>query len=96
MKVTVTNTGKINGATVAQVYLDYPTSAGEPATILRGFQKTSILSAGANVTLTFGLTQRDVSIYSVSAKGWAQVSGTFTVYAGASSRDHTLSAQFSL
>jgi len=90
-KVVVKNSGSRAGATVVQVYVDYPSSAGEPATILRGFQKVN-LASGASSTLSFGLTSRDVSIYNASSKGWSQVSGSYTIHVGSSSRDLPLSA----
>jgi len=90
-KVVVKNSGSRAGATVVQVYVDYPSSAGEPATILRGFQKVN-LASGASSTLSFGLTSRDVSIYNASSKGWSQVSGSYSIHLGSSSRDLRLSA----
>jgi beta-glucosidase len=94
-KVTVKNTGSKAGATVVQAYIDFPDAAGEPLTQLKGFKKVS-LNSGASTTVSFGLTSRDVSIYNTSSKNWSQVSGTFTIYASASSRDHKVNAKVTI
>ena len=39
VSVAVTNTGPIAGAEIAQLYLGFPESAGEPVQVLRGFEK---------------------------------------------------------
>jgi len=87
LSVIVKNSGSRVGHTVVQIYVDFPSSAGEPATILKGFKKVS-LEAGQSSSVAFGLTQKDLSIYNVSSKGWSLVTGTYTIYASASSRDH--------
>ncbi len=54
MSVIVKNTGPVHGAEVAQLYLGFPPSAGEPPQVLRGFQKLH-LAPGAEATATFNL-----------------------------------------
>ena len=46
VSATVTNTGKVAGSDVAQLYLGDPAAAGEPPRQLKGFQKVT-LTAGA-------------------------------------------------
>jgi hypothetical protein len=43
---TLTNTGSVAGAEVAQLYLGFPASAGEPPQQLKGFQKVCALCEG--------------------------------------------------
>ena len=83
---TLRNTGKLAGAEVAQLYLAFPASAGEPPHQLKGFEKVS-LKAGAKQTVTFALDDRATSTWDVSAHAWAEVRGEFGVAVGASSRD---------
>ena len=39
IQVEVQNTGQVNGCDIPQMYLEYPTSAGEPPRVLRDFAK---------------------------------------------------------
>jgi beta-glucosidase len=59
--VTVTNTGKVAGDEVAQLYLKFPSVAGAPRIALRGFQRVH-LEAGQSVQLHFELKNRDLSM----------------------------------
>ncbi len=59
--VTVTNTGKVAGDEVAEVYLKFPSVAGAPRVALRGFQRVH-LEAGQSQQLHFELKNRDLSM----------------------------------
>ncbi len=61
--VTVTNTGKVAGDEVAQLYLSFPEVPGAPHRALRGFQRVH-LSPGQSQTLHFELKDRDLSMVS--------------------------------
>jgi beta-glucosidase len=82
----VTNTGSVEGAEVAQVYLSYPIASGEPPKVLRGFNKVQ-LTAGQSQTVVVKFTERDLSIWDVQQHGWALQTGAFQILVGASSRD---------
>jgi beta-glucosidase len=85
--VTITNTGDVDGAEVAQLYLSYPSSAPDtPPLQLRGFDKVS-LAAGESGTATFNLRWRDFSYWDTGSNSWVVPSGSFGVSVGASSRD---------
>jgi len=84
---TVVNDGKIPGAEVAQVYLRFPKSAGEPPLQLKGFWKTRVLSPGDSEDVRIQLTPRDLSVWDAVAHTWAPVIGVFDVKVGSSSRD---------
>jgi len=90
---TVMNIGRVAGAEVAQLYLSFPSGAGEPPSQLKGFQKTRELSAGEMALLQWRLTPRDLSIWNVSTHAWSRVPGTFTVMVGASSQDIRLQGE---
>jgi beta-glucosidase len=59
--VTVTNSGKMAGDEVAQLYLEFPKVPGTPLRALRGFQRIH-LDPGASQTLHFHLHPRDLSM----------------------------------
>ena len=84
MSATVTNTGKVAGSDVAQLYLDDPAAAGEPPRQLKGFQKVT-LRPGQSTTVHFTLSGQDLSYWDDTANGWVLPDGTFGVYVGDSS-----------
>ena len=94
--VVVTNTGKVAGAEVVQLYVAYPISAGEPPLILKGFKKTPLLAPGTSITVHFDLTAHDLSTWSAAAANWMPVMGNFVLSIGASSRDFRLNATVAL
>jgi beta-glucosidase len=57
--VTVTNTGKVDGDEVVQVYLKFPPVNGAPHIALRGFERIH-LAAGASQKVHFYLKDRDL------------------------------------
>jgi beta-glucosidase len=59
--VTVTNTGKVAGDEVAELYLKFPPVAGAPRIALRGFKRVH-LEAGQSEQLHFELKGRDLSM----------------------------------
>ncbi|RDL40395.1 (Trans)glycosidase [Venustampulla echinocandica] len=90
---TITNSGSVTAAEVAQLYLGLPSSApATPVRQLRGFDKVSI-KAGESATVKFELRRRDLSYWDSSAKKWVLPKGTFTIDVGASSRDLRLSGK---
>ena len=82
--VRVTNTGKVAGSDVAQLYLDDPPAAGEPPRQLKGFQRVE-LQPGQSTWVSFSLDQHDLSYWNNSANGWVEPHGQFRVYVGDSS-----------
>jgi beta-glucosidase len=87
--VTVSNTGSIPGATVAQLYLSFPkgsTPSGTPVQVLRGFDKVTV-NPGRSTTVMFELTRKDVSYWDVVKQDWKVPSGSFNISVGFSSRD---------
>jgi beta-glucosidase len=82
--VTITNTGKVAGHEVAQLYLGVPNA---PVKQLRGFERVGILQSGESREVEFALDRRDLSIWSVEAQDWELQRGTYKVWVGASSRD---------
>ncbi|AXC13306.1 Beta-glucosidase [Acidisarcina polymorpha] len=62
-EVTVTNTGKVAGDEVAQLYLGFPSVAGAPIRALRGFKRVH-LEPGQSQKVRFELNARDLSMVS--------------------------------
>ncbi|ORY59138.1 glycoside hydrolase superfamily [Pseudomassariella vexata] len=92
VETTITNSGSVDGAEIAQLYLAIPNS---PPKQLRGFEKVA-LSPLESATLRFELTRRDLSVWDVVAQEWVIQQGTYTVFVGASSRDVRLTDSFEL
>jgi beta-glucosidase len=82
----ITNSGDVTGAEVAQLYIAFPASAEQPPRQLRGFTKLP-LEAGASGTATFALRRRDLSVWNTQEQVWTVPAGEFGVQVGASSRD---------
>jgi beta-glucosidase len=80
----VTNTGKVAGSDVAQLYLDDPAPAGEPPRQLKGFSKVT-LKPGQSTTVRFTLNGHDLSYWDDTADGWVLPDGRYQVYVGDSS-----------
>lgn len=93
---TVTNTGSVGAAEVAQLYLTIP-AQGQPVRQLRGFEKVYI-EPGASANVRFELQRRDLSVWDVVAQQWRLINdgSDYTVSVGASSRDLPLTDTFSL
>jgi len=86
ISATVTNSGTKTGAEVAQLYLGFPSSAGEPPLQLRNYSKIN-LTAGQSQTVSWTLSDVDVSIWDANTHKWAVQSGSFQVSVGSSSAD---------
>lgn len=86
---TVTNTGKVPGKEIAQLYIA-PAKCGcyRPVRELKGFAKVA-LAPGESKRVTFSLNDRSFAIWQ---GGWVVPSGTYTVQVGPSSEDLPLSA----
>ncbi|KAK3389869.1 glycoside hydrolase superfamily [Podospora didyma] len=88
--VSITNSGDVQGAEVAQLYLTLPSSApATPPKQLRGFDKLK-LAPGASGTATFNLRRRDLSYWDTRQQNWIVPTGSIGVSVGASSRDTRL------
>ncbi|TGO73466.1 hypothetical protein BELL_0359g00120 [Botrytis elliptica] len=91
----VSNSGAIAGAEVAQLYISFPDEAEQPVRILRGFEKVNI-APGESADISFSLRRRDLSYWDTAAQAWAVASGDYTISVGASSRDLKASTTLTL
>ena len=79
VKVTVTNTGKVAGKEVVQVYVHAPEGGmDKPAKELKAFAKTGMLAAGEKETLTMTIAKEDLASYDETAKAWVVAPGEYT------------------
>ena len=84
-RVTVTNTGKVAGDEVVQLYLHDPVaSLSQPVRRLRGFERVT-LKPGASRTVSFTLDRDDFGFYDNDGKFLVEP-GRIDLYAGDSSK----------
>ncbi|HWF55459.1 MAG TPA: glycoside hydrolase family 3 C-terminal domain-containing protein, partial [Solirubrobacteraceae bacterium] len=110
VSATVTNTGSVAGADVAQLYIGDPSTTGEPPWQLKGFQRVS-LNPGASTTVTFTVPARDLTYWAgpganlypsawsgpdPDGGGWTASAGTYAVGVGDSSASLPLTGSLNL
>ena len=85
-EVTLTNTGKYDGAEVVQLYIeDKVRSITPPAKELKAFQKV-YLKAGESRVIEFNITKETLSFWNAALQFVAEP-GEFSVHIGGNSRD---------
>lgn len=85
--VDVTNTGKVSGAEVVQLYVEAQTGGVyRPKQELKGFKKV-ILAPGERRTVSFQLDQRSFAFYNPAVRDWQVEAGEYLIRIGSSSQD---------
>src|SRR4029453_8737267 len=96
VRVDVTNTGKVAGKEVVQLYVrDIKTSVARPEKELKAFAKVE-LAPKQTRTVTFTLDREAFWFFDVNTNTWATEPGEFEIMIGASSRDIRLQETFTL
>ncbi|MGI9544435.1 MAG: beta-glucosidase BglX [Cyclobacteriaceae bacterium] len=86
VQVDVTNTGKVAGEEIVQLYLKDPfASVVRPVRELKGFEKFS-LEPGESKTVTFTLTEKELGFYNNQGI-WIVEQGAFEVMVGGNSQE---------
>ena len=95
VSMTITNSGKVAGEEVVQLYLrDKVGSVVRPIIELKDFQKIK-LNAGETKTVKFTIDKQKLSFYNTDLK-WITEPGDFDLMIGSSSSDIRLKATFEL
>jgi len=96
VSLTVTNTGKVAGKEVVQLYVsDLQSSLPRPPKELKDFAKLA-LAPGESGTVAFILDDRALSFYDPHKKAWVAEPGEFEVLVGSSSRDIRVKGKLTL
>ncbi len=89
----LTNTGKVGGSEVAQLYVGQQNPKVERALKeLKGYKKV-FLKPGESKRVTIELNDRSLAYYDVNAKQWVVDADTFNLSLGSSSQDIRLNAK---
>ena len=92
----ITNTGKLDGAEIAQVYISLPgAEVFRPEKELKGFAKV-FLKAGETKTVTIAFNDMTFRYWNVEDEAWAVEGGVYKVLVGSSSADIRLAADMSV
>jgi beta-glucosidase len=92
---TMTNTGTVAGADVAQMYVGDPAASQDPPKQLKGFDRVS-LTPGQSATVSFPLNIHDLASWSPTANQWEAQAGTYSIAVGDSSSSLPLTGSTSL
>lgn len=96
IKLTVKNTGNMDGAEVVQVYIGKPDSAiVRPKKELKGFKKV-FLKKGESKEIEISIPVKDLAFYNTTSKSWVVEGGEYLVYIGNSSVDIKFSQHIKL
>ena len=86
VSIPVTNTGKVAGKEVVQLYLrDLVASTTRPVKELEAFEMIN-LEPGVTKEVTFSITNEMLEFYNAN-KEWTSEEGRFEVFVGGNSRD---------
>ena len=93
---TLTNTGSVAGAEIAQLYVAKPDAAVfRPAKELKGFTKV-FLKAGESKTVTIPLDDKTFRYWNVATDRWEVEGGSYQLLVGANVQDIRLTADITL
>lgn len=96
VKVEVTNIGDVEGAYVAELFIDCPAGQGKRTPRqLRGYDKVYV-KPGATAKLHFDILRRDISSWDTEDQSWIIVPGTYKLYVGSSSRRLELAGEIEI
>ena len=95
--ITVTNTGKVPGREVVELYVSAPSGGLEkPDRELKAFAKTKTLRPGESETLTMTVTAYELASFNESTAAWETAAGTYKLLFGASATDIRRTASYKM
>ena len=93
ISIDVTNSGKVEGKEIVQLYVqDVESSVERPTKELKRFEKIFLLP-NETKTVIFELKKEDLSFYNETDNSWIVENGTFNILVGSSSRDIRLQGE---
>ena len=96
VKVDVTNTGKVSGKEIVQLYVrDVQSTFARPEKELKAFEKVELKSKQTK-TVTFTLNREAFWYFNPTKNTWSTEAGEFEILVGASSRDIRLNGNVTL
>ena len=96
VSVPVTNTGKRAGSEIVELFIsDSKSSVDRPVKELKGFSKVA-LAPGETKTVTFEITEPDLSFFDADKHEWVCEPGDFEAIIGASSADIRSKVKFTV
>lgn len=97
VRVRVTNSGKLSGREVVQLYLSAPKATMEkPEKELKGFAKTKLLNPGESQLVEITVPVRELASFSENRSSWIADAGVYEVIIGSSSADIKQVEKFTL
>lgn len=88
VQVTVTNTGKVNGKDVVQLYVRAPKGElDKPERELKGFAKTNELAPGESCTVTIHIAESSLASYNEKTSRWETDPGKYVFMASKDASD---------
>lgn len=95
--VDVTNTGKVAGKEVVQLYLSAPSQKlHKPTAELKAFGKTNLLQPGQKQTVQFQIAAKDLASFDTQTSSWVAEPGSYVVKVGSSSENILLKSSFNV
>ena len=95
--VLVTNTGKVAGKDVVQLYVKAPgKELDKPERELKGFAKTPVLNPGESYNAEIFVSKESLASFDEAADSWKLEKGTYTFIAAKHSLDNSLKAKIAI
>ncbi len=95
--ITVTNSGKVAGKEITQLYISAPAKTlNKPVIELKAFVKTKLLNPGESQQLSFTINADDLASYNTATASWIVDAGNYVVKVGASSANIKKTASFTV
>lgn len=95
--ITVTNTGKVAGKEVVQLYISAPAKKmDKPSEELKAFGKTGLLAPGQSQKINFTIKPADLASFDTGTSSWIAEAGNYTIHIGESSENMKAKASISL
>ena len=97
VSVLVTNTGKVAGKDVVQLYVKAPgKELDKPERELKGFAKTPVLNPGESYNAEIFVSKESLASFDEAADSWKLEKGTYTLIAAKHSLDNSQKAKIAI